>query len=57
MGYDGIFFVTRQRENAAFEALERFAIDPKDAERVMEDEVVSIDVVGEPILLRRGVLL
>lgn len=49
----GVFFVTRQKENAVFESLERFAIDQRDADRVMEDEVISIDVEGEPLLLRR----
>lgn len=49
----GVFFVTRQKENAVYERLERFAIDQKDADCVMEDEVISIEVKGSPLLLRR----
>jgi len=49
----GVFFVTRQKENAIYESLERFAIDEKDADRVMEDEVICIEVEDKPLLLRR----
>uniref|UniRef100_F4C372 Transposase IS4 family protein n=1 Tax=Sphingobacterium sp. (strain 21) TaxID=743722 RepID=F4C372_SPHS2 len=50
---EGVFFVTRQKENAVYESLEQFAINQKDADRVMEDEVISIEVKGSPLLLRR----
>ncbi|QNL50281.1 IS4 family transposase [Olivibacter sp. SDN3] len=50
---EGVFFVTRQKENAVYESLEQFAVLQRDAERVMEDEVISIDVKGSPLLLRR----
>jgi len=49
----GVFFVTRQKENAVYESLEQFAVHQKDADRVMEDEVICIEVDGKPFLLRR----
>ncbi|WP_345231335.1 IS4 family transposase [Olivibacter ginsenosidimutans] len=50
---EGVFFVTRQKENAVYESLEPFAVHQRDADRVMEDGVISIDVKGSPLLLRR----
>ncbi|WP_130854987.1 IS4 family transposase [Olivibacter jilunii] len=50
---EGVFFVTRQKENAVYKSLEQFTVHQKDAEGVMEDEVISIEVKGRPLLLRR----
>lgn len=52
-----VFFVTRRKENAVYEALERFDVDQRDADCVMEDEIISIEVAREPLMLRRVFLL
>ncbi|MFC7310859.1 transposase, partial [Streptomyces monticola] len=40
-------------ENAVYESLEQFTVHQKDADRVLEDEVICIEVKGSPLLLRR----
>lgn len=48
-----MFFVTRQKDNAAYEPLEEFDISPDTDPGVIQDECISLEKDDQTLLLRR----
>jgi len=50
---DGIFFVTRQKDNAVWLSMEEFDIPEESHTGVLKDEIIKIEKDGQSIILRR----
>lgn len=48
-----IYFVTRQKENAAFESLEEFEPQEQTSDNILKDEVITVSKSGQEVQLRR----
>lgn len=50
---DGIYFVTRQKDNAVYKSIKEFDLDDKTSDAVLKDEFILIEKQGKFIKIRR----
>jgi hypothetical protein len=50
---DGVYFVTRQKDNAVYKSIKEFELDDKTGDAVLKDELISIEKKGKSIKIRR----